>query len=130
MALGGEESQPLKRLRKGVSPVSGNWASFDCVQLRPLPVDGRSGLLRTFPRLVTFPPGTVSHGSPRVVVAPEILGGFSSGQQLAWSVAGSWGTEGLQAVRHLLHTGFYFPLRLYVHCGGVGRDAKASPGDL
>lgn len=86
-------------------------------------MDGRSGLLRAFPRLVTFPPGTVSHGSPRVVVAPEILGGFSSGQQLAWSVAGSWGTEGLQAVMYCTQV-FIFHLDCMFTAGVLGGMLK------
>lgn len=108
---GQEESQPLKRFSLGVSPVSGNWASFDCVQLRLLTAfaerapesrDLVNWATEHFPAPVLVYPHlrTVSHSSPREMVTPEILGGFSLWQQLecVWEVGGR-GSLSCEALR-------------------------------
>lgn len=98
---GQEESQSLKRFSQGVSPVSGNWASFDSIQLRLLTAfaegapesrDLVDSATAHFPAPVVVSPtsGLCPTAPPEKWVTPEILGGFSLGQQLecVWEMGG------------------------------------------
>ena len=134
---GQEESQPLKRFSQGVPPVSGNWASLDCVQLRPLTAFAeRAPKSRdlvdwaaccALSRACSFFPhlGTVFHSSPREMATPEIPGGFSSGKRLEcrWEVGGRGSSSDALCGEFFFHLDCMFTV-------GEGGDAIASPNGL